>query len=259
MRNGQRRSKGSKLYVQPGELARKLVKEMEDHKVPRSGQVLVRNRYTIFLCPDDYRRLRGQEQTLAEKLKRHLVKHVKTHKYVPVGELSVAVDVDLDLSLGYFGILAERDVPGVDVLGVSPEPPSEVPRPIDMRQEARIAGPTITAPRQSVSGTEVLTAAEAAGLGLARQAIIIRVGTHEQEFSQGRVLIGRAREADFRIEDPEVSRRHALVSWSNGDLVIRDLESTNGTLVNGHLVSEAIIEPGDEVMIGGYRLTIEVK
>ena len=41
--------RGSELYVQPAELARKLIKEMEAHKVTRAGHVSVRNRYTIFL------------------------------------------------------------------------------------------------------------------------------------------------------------------------------------------------------------------
>lgn len=252
MKIGQRRGKGSKLYVQPAELARKLVKEMEDHKVPRSGRTLVHNRYTVFLCPDDYRRFQGRQGSLAQKLERHLAKHVKARGYDSAGELSVIIDVDPDLSLGYFGILAEGGAVGVPL-----EQPDRALRPTGMREAERTVGSTLVAPRQSASSTGVLTAAEAAGLGLARQTIVIRSGARKQEFTQGRVLIGRAREADFRIEDPQVSRRHATVFWSNGDLTIRDLDSTNGTIVNGRPISTAVIRPGDEVMIGGYRLTID--
>lgn len=287
MKIGQRRGKGSKLYVQPAELARKLVKEMEDHKVPRSGRVLVRNRYTIFLCPDDYRRFRDRTDVLAERLERHLAKYVKAKKYDLAGELSVIIDVDPDLSLGYFGILAERDaVMPVEVMGATGPgdltgrpvgaagPAGAVARPAGAAGPARAgspkgaaspngaaatAGPVPPAAGKLSSSTAVLSATEASRLGLARQTIVIRAGTREEEFTQGQVLIGRAKEADFRIDDPEVSRRHAMVLWSGGELVIRDLDSTNGTMVNGRPVTSAVVRPGDQVMIGGHRLVIEAR
>jgi hypothetical protein len=72
------------------------------------------------------------------------------------------------------------------------------------------------------------------------------------------VVIGR-QDADLVLdEDPEVSRRHAMLRRSGESVVVEDLNSTNGTFVNGERVREAIaVRPGDEVMVGRTTLEIE--
>jgi diguanylate cyclase (GGDEF)-like protein len=70
------------------------------------------------------------------------------------------------------------------------------------------------------------------------------------------VTLGRALEADVRINDSRASRLHARISVErNADndsvrCVIRDLASTNGTLINGQVLSEAILNEGDKISIG---------
>lgn len=70
------------------------------------------------------------------------------------------------------------------------------------------------------------------------------------------VLIGRHPECDVRIDLPQVSRRHCCVAQANERITIRDLGSRNGVRVNGRLVEEARLRPGDEVAIAQliYRL-----
>ena len=73
----------------------------------------------------------------------------------------------------------------------------------------------------------------------------------------GRPLtIGRGTDADVVIADPLVSRRHARLGPRGGRLVVVDLESTNGTRVNGDIVREAVVGPGDEIDLGSTRLEI---
>ncbi len=96
-------------------------------------------------------------------------------------------------------------------------------------------------------------------LGLARETIVIKSGNRAREFSQGRVVVGRAADADFRIDNPDVSRHHAALYWSNGAIVIEDLGSTNGTMVNGHPVSSATVSPNDVIVIGDCRLTAQAR
>jgi hypothetical protein len=67
-------------------------------------------------------------------------------------------------------------------------------------------------------------------------------------------VIGRGTEADVRLEDPGVSRRHAEIRLSADGARIVDLGSTNGTSVNGHQVSESELADGSEVTIGRTRL-----
>lgn len=63
------------------------------------------------------------------------------------------------------------------------------------------------------------------------------------------LLFGRHPECDIRLELPEISRRHCCVAQAYERLLIRDLGSRNGVRVNGRLVSEAPLHPGDEVAI----------
>jgi pSer/pThr/pTyr-binding forkhead associated (FHA) protein len=71
------------------------------------------------------------------------------------------------------------------------------------------------------------------------------------------VFIGR-QDADLVLEDPEVSRRHAVLRRSGESVVIEDLDSTNGTFVDGERIRKAItVGPGDQVRVGRTTLEIE--
>lgn len=69
------------------------------------------------------------------------------------------------------------------------------------------------------------------------------------------LLIGRVR-GDLRLEDPLVSGAHCRVSYRNGHYVVQDLGSTNGTIVDGRRIQDAVLRPGSEMVIGGTRLLV---
>jgi pSer/pThr/pTyr-binding forkhead associated (FHA) protein len=72
------------------------------------------------------------------------------------------------------------------------------------------------------------------------------------------LVIGREREADVVLGDPEVSRRHAALDVQGGIVFLRDLESSNGTFLNGRRVRSAIeLLEGDEIDVGTTRLVVE--
>ncbi|MBK6762402.1 MAG: FHA domain-containing protein [Micrococcales bacterium] len=66
--------------------------------------------------------------------------------------------------------------------------------------------------------------------------------------------IGRGADADIRIDDPGVSRHHAEIRIGN-DVILRDLDSTNGTYINGMLVAEQPLRDGAVITIGSTNLT----
>ena len=76
--------------------------------------------------------------------------------------------------------------------------------------------------------------------------------------TSGRLVeIGRTRAADLVLRDPEVSRRHARFESHNGVVYVEDLESSNGTFLNGRRVTEAIeVRVGDEIDVGTTRLVV---
>jgi pSer/pThr/pTyr-binding forkhead associated (FHA) protein len=75
------------------------------------------------------------------------------------------------------------------------------------------------------------------------------------EIPSGWTRIGRSVTADVRLDDPSVSRRHALVVSEPGEpLRVLDDRSLNGVFVNGEVVEWGRLRTGDELAIGRYRL-----
>ena len=67
--------------------------------------------------------------------------------------------------------------------------------------------------------------------------------------------IGRATGADFIVDAPLVSRVHCrLTALPEGELEVRDLNSTNGTFVNGERIENAVLESGDRIQVGRVEL-----
>ena len=71
------------------------------------------------------------------------------------------------------------------------------------------------------------------------------------------LVIGRSKDCDVPLADGNVSRRHAELGRSEEGFVLRDLDSTNGTMVNGRRIRSATIGAGDEITIGMSTLRIE--
>ena len=74
----------------------------------------------------------------------------------------------------------------------------------------------------------------------------------DSEFSLDKlpIVIGRSLEATLRVEDRWASRRHCEIIEREGVLVVRDLGSTHGTLLNGQSITESTLTPGDRLTVG---------
>jgi len=77
------------------------------------------------------------------------------------------------------------------------------------------------------------------------------------ELSEKWITIGRADGNTFQIAEASVSGRHCEVLLRDGELVVRDLQSTNGTFVNGQKISEAVVKPGQTLRLGEVELRFE--
>ncbi len=246
------------VSVQPKELGQKLIREMEGHKVSRQGQALVDNRFIVHLCPQDYNRFAPRMADLVDKLERTVSKHVRAKRYELAGDLEVVVVREPDLRPGYFGVLAERTDDARERAYQS-----QAPQPA-----AASAGSAAVAASGAVAmvhemperrGTQVIPTTQAEQLGLSAESIVVRAGSRVKEFTRNRVVIGRARDTDFQVDDPNVSRRHAVLYWSEGRVMVEDLKSTNGTLVNGYPISSTVLRPRDVLVVGDTRVDVEIK
>jgi pSer/pThr/pTyr-binding forkhead associated (FHA) protein len=89
------------------------------------------------------------------------------------------------------------------------------------------------------------------------RALLVAEG-RRNALSGDRVLIGRSRECDIALSDPNVSRRHAELRREGDGWAVVDLGSTNGVKVNRRRVNEALLQPGDTITLGLTDLTFEL-
>ena len=77
----------------------------------------------------------------------------------------------------------------------------------------------------------------------------------KQAISEFPYVIGRDESADFCVESSRVSRKHVMIDRQDDGFMLRDLESTNGTYVNGKRVTEVMLADGDVIVIADFELT----
>ena len=88
----------------------------------------------------------------------------------------------------------------------------------------------------------------------------LRVGGRTELLGSEGAVLGRSREADMVIDDPNVSRKHAEVRPSGGSWIVRDLGSTNGVKVNGRRIQgPQSLKRGDVIELGTARVTFELE
>ena len=93
-----------RTHVQPVELARKLAKEMDEHRSVSVSRVYVPNEYTVYLSPGDRQQFSSYEGSLVGELQEYLTEHAKREGYALLTPPRVSMATDADLAIGEFGI-----------------------------------------------------------------------------------------------------------------------------------------------------------
>ena len=230
--------------VRPVEIARGLAKEMDQHKTVSVSRVYVPNEYVVWLSPEDRRRFEGVEQDIGDELSAYLLEHARREKLELVSRPQVSFSTDDNLHLGEFGIQArlvrqhaDPERPPVQgdhghtmVYSTSDRLREELDRPRGPAQ----SGPT--------------------------RALVIAEGKRMVLGASGGT-IGRSRDCDVVLADPNVSRHHAEIRPAGrGQWTVRDLGSTNGVKVNGVAADgETPIGPGDRIALGTAEIRFVVE
>jgi hypothetical protein len=226
--------------VQPVELARKIAKEMDDHRTVSVSRVYVPNEYTVFLSSADREQFQGYENSLLAELEEYVGEHATRENYALLTPPRVLLETDDDLAVGEFGI-ATRMVQPRPGEPSGAEPAGEVETGATMIYKPRVAQPT--------------EAVAAGDLGVEREVAVLTWDGRTKRVDKRRILLGRSRECDIQVEDPNVSRRHAELRQEGASYWIVDLESTNGIEVNGHRVKRAKLDSGDSFTVGSTEVT----
>jgi hypothetical protein len=197
--------------VQPVEIAAALQREAADKKaIVGQGRVLVPNEYVVELGSSDAERLTEYDEPLRKELADMVTEHAQEQGWSFVGPVTVRFETVEDLQTGVFRVRSK----------VLTAP----------------GGPAVSA-RDDKSGRrlELVTGSETGR--------VVRLLPPS-------LVIGRGADADLRIADTGVSRRHAELRVEPDAVTVVDLESTNGTSVNGRLVDRATLKDGDRISVG---------
>ena len=229
--------------VQPVEVASALQRETDDKKtIVGQGKILVPNDFVVELGAHDYDRLSPWEAQLGKELAAMVREHAAEQRYSFVGPVTVALELMTGVDTGTFrirsGVSAGDLVDGGRV--VRSTPPGG--------DEAAAGGVPLDAlprhPRLMVGAGGKAESGSPEARGEQRTYFLTRPVT----------VIGRAQEADLRINDPGVSRRHAEIRLNGDDLVLSDLGSTNGIRVNDAPVTRQTLLTGDRIELGSTTL-----
>jgi len=225
--------------VHPTEIAVALQRETDDRKaIVSEDRVLVPNEFWVELGPRDHERLAPYADPLAEEFAAMIREHAQDQSYTFVGPVQVGFELVEELDTGVFRVRSS-------VLAAAKVESGMTSRPAPETTSGGSDGSLPGNPRLLLHPPEVGgSSPEARG--------------RQREFAlTARVLIGRGPDADLRLHDPGVSRRHALLREENGAFLVEDLGSTNGTLVNNVAVGIRELASGDRLRLGTTTLVFE--
>ncbi|MFC1498981.1 FHA domain-containing protein [Verrucomicrobiota bacterium] len=80
-----------------------------------------------------------------------------------------------------------------------------------------------------------------------------------RELGTQQTVIGRSEEAEVQIKDEDASRFHAAIILWDGDYIVKDLNTSNGTLINGKGLDVAVLTPGSVIHIGSHNIFFETE
>ena len=379
-------------HVEPVELARKLAREMEDHKTVSVSRVYVPNEYVVYLAPADRERFGSFEGSLTTELGVYVAERARHEGFTLLSPPQVRLETDTDLRVGEYGIacrvvdppaeapvevdasaslddglpldgltrfppapppaaavtpqlVLEGDEPDpfleppagaaegviadglpsapevaivagalgaaregvagdaedgragdeasgddldsepiaaddgaedvhvtglddVDDAQVALEPAGPLPLPMapapDLEPEPVAEAPAVPLPPPGgyeplagVSGTQIISAADAKAEGLVSEEVALIVEGRRHQVTQRTTTLGRSRDCDIVVQDANASRQHAEIRHIGLDYFLVDLGSTNGTIVNGQRIRRHPLAHGDRILIGTTEIAVE--
>jgi len=224
-------AKAFRADVQPVEIASALRKACDDRAaVVSRGRTLVPNAFVVELGLSDYERIGGYAEALGDELVANLREHAQRQRYAFVGPVGVEFEEVDDLDTGVFRVRTAT---------VKGHPQDSAPEPAAAAPPSPI---TAAAPSRRPW---------------------LDIDGHAYPLVGSVTVIGRGDEADIVVDDPGVSRRHAEIRvTSDGPHLVsslRDLGSTNGTLVDGDRVGRGQdggqLANGTTITVGRTRAT----
>jgi FHA domain-containing protein len=217
--------KAFRSSLQPVELGKRIVREMEAGRTVGVRNVWVPNQYVFTLSATDREHFAKMEGALAKELEQVVVESARERGWGLLGPPEVTFETDEEIGKGQFRCEAQL-VQAEDV--ASGEHTAFLPASGEIKMEG------------------------APGWSPPPKLVLLDSGEDAETFTLDKdtASIGRMTDCDIVLQDSGASRKHAEIRRDGDRFVLVDLGSTNGTLVNEAKVSERELEEGDRITIG---------
>ncbi|MEU6015453.1 DUF3662 and FHA domain-containing protein [Streptomyces sp. NPDC047515] len=262
-----------KSEVQPVEIAGALQRECDNNAtIWNRERTVVPNDFIVELSTPDYERLSPYSGQLGDELSGLVRDYAKQQRYTFMGPIKVHLEKADDLDTGLYRVRSRtlassssqqqepQGRPGQPGQPPHPGPgPGRAPQPTGgygyppSSAPPMPAAPPPGAGRPGTPSTDRHPPAGPSPLPNAQVRRWIEINGTRHQISRPTLVLGRSTEADVRIDDPGVSRRHCEIRTGTPS-TIQDLGSTNGIVVDGQHTTRATLRDGSRIVVGSTTI-----
>ncbi|MCX4235545.1 FhaA domain-containing protein [Streptomyces sp. NPDC020707] len=255
-----------KSEVQPVEIAGALQRECDNNAtIWNRDRTVVPNDFIVELSTPDFERLSPYSGQLGDELAGMVRDYAKQQRYTFMGTIKVHLEKADDLDTGLYRVRSRTLASSANQQGAPERAPAGPPPPAGRGPAGGqpggygyppAAAPPMPAapppggrPGAAPAGQRPAAAPQPGG----RTRHWIEVNGTRHQISRPTLVLGRSTEADVRIDDPGVSRRHCEIRTGTPSTV-QDLGSTNGIVVDGQHTTRATLRDGSRIVVGSTTI-----
>ncbi|MFD4027787.1 FhaA domain-containing protein [Streptomyces sp. NPDC058576] len=254
-----------KSEVQPVEIAGALQRECDNNAtIWNRERTVVPNDFIVELSTPDYERLSPYSGQLGDELSGLVRDYAKQQRYTFMGPIKVHLEKADDLDTGLYRVRSRTLASSSSQQDQSAPPQSAGGRPAAPQAPGGYGYPPSAAPpmpaapppgagRPSAPTNDRRPPAAPGPLPDARTRRWIEINGTRHQISRPTLVMGRSTDADVRIDDPGVSRRHCEIRTGTPS-TIQDLGSTNGIVVDGQHTTRATLRDGSRIVVGSTTI-----
>ncbi|MFF4603819.1 FhaA domain-containing protein [Streptomyces sp. NPDC001339] len=247
-----------KSEVQPVEIAGALQRECDNNAtIWNRDRTVVPNDFIVELSTPDYERLSPYSGQLGDELSGMVRDYAKQQRYTFMGPIKVHLEKAEDLDTGLYRVRSRTLASST-----SQEQPGQgaAQRASAVPHGGRAGGGHVSAPPMPSSpppgGAQPAPRTAPSGAGpqpYAQTRRWVEINGTRHQISRPTLVLGRSTDADVRIDDPGVSRRHCEIRVGTPS-TIQDLGSTNGIVVDGQHTTHASLRDGSRILVGSTTI-----
>ncbi len=226
------------VKLQPVEIAKSIDHEVENKKIIGITHVYIPNNFKIYVSKADYDDMQPHMQLIIAELSNYLITKAKDTGYTLTSDIEIVFLLEKELELGCFKTISDFSQPIDESLDKEFDEP-------DTLVFKKVNDEPNQTPHDKC--TAIIRVIE--GLDQGKQL----------EINHKRVNLGRRETNEFSLSDFNSSRLHAYIVYENGEHVIYDAKSLNGTYVNNGRVVRKRLNNLDKIKIGNTLILYEVK